>query len=239
MNARTAKNQLASNSALQMPKFRLQSSVRLRPAPKQQQQLQQVQQQQQQQLLQAVMMPEPVLQTYSCISKPSRPANAQPCEATPTNRLYMTVQSEDVDMYGVVTNTMYHKYMYAARAALGASVGLSYRTAPMDVVMERYGVMMATTSFTANIKSPLQYGDRFYAESVPCEVRGATCKFKERVVRVSSTGEHVVAAEGLASCVALVPAVTPVWPAPCMIPAPMREALLHCMAADAETAAAK
>jgi hypothetical protein len=49
-------------------------------------------------------------------------------------------------MYGVITNTMYHKYMYAARAALGASVGL-----PMDVVMEQYGVMMATTSFTANI----------------------------------------------------------------------------------------
>jgi hypothetical protein len=64
-------------------------------------------------------------------------------------------------------------------------------------------------------------------------------QFKERVVRVSSTGEHVVAAEGLASCVALVPAVAPVWPAPCMIPAPMREALLHCIAADAENAAAK
>jgi hypothetical protein len=49
-------------------------------------------------------------------------------------------------------------------------------------------------------------------------------QFKERVVRVSSTGEHVVAAEGLASCVALVPAFPPVRPA--RIPAPMREALL-------------
>ena len=43
-------------------------------------------------------------------------------------------------------------------------------------------------------------------------------------MRVSSTGEHVVAAEGLASCVALVPAFPPVRPA--RIPAPMREALL-------------
>jgi hypothetical protein len=91
MNVRIAKNQLASNSALQMPKFRVQSAVRLRLAPKKQQQLQQVQQQQQQQLLQAVMMPEPVLQTYSCISQPNRPANAQPSEAAPKHRLYMQV----------------------------------------------------------------------------------------------------------------------------------------------------
>ena len=92
MNASIAKNQLASNSALQMPKFRLQSSVRLGPAPKQQQQLQQVQPQQQQQLLlQAVMMPEAVLQTYACIRQPNRPANAQPSEATPKHRIYMQV----------------------------------------------------------------------------------------------------------------------------------------------------
>jgi acyl-CoA thioesterase FadM len=50
-------------------------------------------------------------------------------------------------MYGVVTNTKYHEYMYAARAALGASVGLS-----MEVLMDRYGVMMATTSFNINFK---------------------------------------------------------------------------------------
>jgi hypothetical protein len=52
---------------------------------------------------------------------------------------------------------------------------------------------------------------------------------------MSSTGEHVVAAEGLASCVALVPAFPPVRPA--RIPAPMREALLQCIAAHADTAA--
>jgi hypothetical protein len=50
-------------------------------------------------------------------------------------------------MYGVVTNNMYHEYMHAARAALGASVGLS-----MEVPMEPYGIAMATTSFTLNIK---------------------------------------------------------------------------------------
>ena len=50
-------------------------------------------------------------------------------------------------MYGVVTNTKYHEYMYAARAALGDSVGLS-----MEVLMERYGVMMATTSFNITFK---------------------------------------------------------------------------------------
>jgi hypothetical protein len=99
MNARSATNQLASNSALQLPKFYLQSSVRPRPAPKQQQQLQQVQQQQQQQLLQAVMMPEPVLQSYACISQPQREAISQPSHAAPQHRLYMTV-SRDWVMFG-------------------------------------------------------------------------------------------------------------------------------------------
>ena len=91
MNALSAKNQLASNSALQMPKLHLQSSVRPRPAPKQQQhQLQQVQQQQQQQqLLQAVIMPEPVLQSCASISQPVRPATSQTSEAA--HRLYMQV----------------------------------------------------------------------------------------------------------------------------------------------------
>jgi acyl-CoA thioesterase FadM len=59
----------------------------------------------------------------------------------------MQVKPTDVDMYGVVTNTMYHEYMYKARAALGASTGLS-----MEVLMERYGIMMATTSFNINYK---------------------------------------------------------------------------------------
>ena len=59
----------------------------------------------------------------------------------------MQVNPSDVDLYGVVTNTMYHEYMYRARAALGVSVGLS-----MEVLMERYGVMMATTSFSINFK---------------------------------------------------------------------------------------
>jgi acyl-CoA thioesterase FadM len=59
----------------------------------------------------------------------------------------MQVKSSDVDMYGVVTNTMYHEYMYAARAALGASVGLS-----MDVLTERYGIMIATNSFNITFK---------------------------------------------------------------------------------------
>jgi hypothetical protein len=91
MIARSAKTQLASNSCLQMPKFRVQSSVRLRPAPKQQQQPQQAQQVQQQ--LQAVMMPEPVLQAYVCTSQlqPNRAATAQPSDGTPKHRLYMRV----------------------------------------------------------------------------------------------------------------------------------------------------
>jgi hypothetical protein len=59
----------------------------------------------------------------------------------------LQVQSEHVDMYGVVTNTKYHEYMCAARAALGDSVGLS-----MEVLMECYGVMMATTSFNITFK---------------------------------------------------------------------------------------
>jgi hypothetical protein len=91
MNARSAKGQLASNSALQMPKFHLQSSVRPRPAPKQQQQLQQVQQQQL--LPQAVLMPEPVLQlqAYACMSGPDCPNASQLTEVTPKQRLYMQV----------------------------------------------------------------------------------------------------------------------------------------------------
>jgi hypothetical protein len=90
MNALSAKTQLASNSCLQMPKFRVQSSVQLRPAPKKQQpqQVQQVQQQ-----LQAVMMPEPVLQAYACTTQlqPNRAAISQPSDATPKHRLYMRV----------------------------------------------------------------------------------------------------------------------------------------------------
>jgi acyl-CoA thioesterase FadM len=50
-------------------------------------------------------------------------------------------------MYGVVTNTMYHEYMYAARAALGASAGL-----PMEVLLGQYGIMLATTSYTITFK---------------------------------------------------------------------------------------
>jgi hypothetical protein len=90
MNARIAKNQLASNSCLQIPKYRVQSPVRPRPSPKQQQQ---VQQQQQQQQLQAVMMVEPVLQQYACITQPYRPTIAQPSEAAPQHRLHMTVSN--------------------------------------------------------------------------------------------------------------------------------------------------
>jgi acyl-CoA thioesterase FadM len=59
----------------------------------------------------------------------------------------MQVQAKDVDMYGVVTNTMYHKYMYAARAALGVAAGLS-----MEVLLGQYGIMMATTSFNITFK---------------------------------------------------------------------------------------
>jgi hypothetical protein len=67
----------------------------------------------------------------------------------------------------------------------------------------------------------------------------AVClQFKERVVRVSSSGQEQVAAEGVATCVALVPANPPVKPAPCMIPAPLREALLQCIAANGGAAAA-
>jgi len=104
------------------------------------------------------------------------------------------------------------------------------------VLLGQYGIMMATTSYNITFKSPLQYGDHFFAESVPCEVRGATFKFKERVVRVSFGGEEQVVAEGLATCVALVPANPPVKPA--RIPAPMKEALLQCIAANAGAAAA-
>jgi len=223
MNARSAKHQLASNRSLQIPKYRVQSSLRLRPAPKQQQQPHEANQQVQQQL-KAVMMPEPV-QAYACISQSSRLTVCQPSDTTPHHRVYMTVKPTDVDMYGVVTNTMYPEYMFTARAAIGASVGLS-----MEVLMERYNIMMATTSFTVNFKSPLQHGDQFFVESVPCEVKGATFKFKERVVRVSNSGEQV-AAEGLATCVALVPGYPPVKPA--RIPAPMKEAMMQCIAANA------
>jgi acyl-CoA thioesterase FadM len=59
----------------------------------------------------------------------------------------MQVQAKDVDMYGVVTNTMYHEYMYAARAALGASAGLS-----MEVLLGQYGIMLATTSYNITFK---------------------------------------------------------------------------------------
>ena len=90
MNARSAKNQLASNSCLQIPKYRVQSPVRPRPSPKQQQQVQQVQQQQ---LLQAVMMAEPVLQANAFISQPNRPAISQPSGAAPQHRLHMTVST--------------------------------------------------------------------------------------------------------------------------------------------------
>jgi hypothetical protein len=88
MNARSGKNQLASNSALQMPKYRVQSS-RPRPAPKQQQQPAQVQQVQQQ--LQAVLMPEPVLQAYACTSQPNHPTISQRSHTTPQHRLYLKV----------------------------------------------------------------------------------------------------------------------------------------------------
>jgi acyl-CoA thioesterase FadM len=59
----------------------------------------------------------------------------------------LQVNSSDVDMYGVVTNTKYHEYMYAARAALGASAGLS-----MEVLLGQYGIMMATTSYNITFK---------------------------------------------------------------------------------------
>jgi hypothetical protein len=55
-------------------------------------------------------------------------------------------------------------------------------------------------------------------------------------VRVSSSGQEQVVAEGIATCVALVPANPPVKPA--RIPAPMKEALLQCIAANAEVTAA-
>ena len=65
----------------------------------------------------------------------------------------------------------------------------------------------------------------------------AVClQFKERVVRVSCSGQEQVVAEGVATCVALVPANPPVKPA--RIPAPMKEALLRCIAAQAGAATA-
>jgi hypothetical protein len=60
-------------------------------------------------------------------------------------------------------------------------------------------------------------------------------QFKECVVRVSSTGEQQVVAEGLATCVTLLPGCPPVKPV--RIPAPMREVLLKCIAANNEAAA--
>jgi acyl-CoA thioesterase FadM len=50
-------------------------------------------------------------------------------------------------MYGVVTNTKYHEYMYAARAALGASAGLS-----MGVLLGQYNIMLATTRYNITFK---------------------------------------------------------------------------------------
>jgi hypothetical protein len=55
-------------------------------------------------------------------------------------------------------------------------------------------------------------------------------------VRVSSSGQEQVVAEGVATCVALVPANPPVKPA--RIPAPMKEALLRGIAANTPGAAA-
>jgi hypothetical protein len=63
------------------------------------------------------------------------------CGMTPCHALHMghwaialllQVQANDVDMYGVVTNTKYHEYMFKAQAAFGASTGLSMEvTQPM------------------------------------------------------------------------------------------------------------
>ena len=55
-------------------------------------------------------------------------------------------------------------------------------------------------------------------------------------MRVSCSGQEQVVAEGVATCVALVPANPPVKPA--RIPAPMKEALLRCIAAQAGAATA-
>ncbi|WIA30104.1 hypothetical protein OEZ86_000199 [Tetradesmus obliquus] len=145
----------------------------------------------------------------------------------------MTVPPTDVDSYGVVKNTAYHEYLYAARVACGASLGF-----PLEVLLEQYGVMTATISVTTHFKSPLQLGDVFFAETVPVQVKGATVKFKERVVRLSNSGsEQQVVAEGEATCVGLLPGCPPVKPA--RIPAPFRQALLRCMdaAASAEAVA--
>ena len=104
MIARNAKNQLASNCSLQIPKYRVQISV-LRPGPKQQQQVQQVQHVVvQQQQLQAVLMPEPVLHQdleaeFARISQPQRQAVPQP-PAAPQHRLYMTVSSVPHSLVG-------------------------------------------------------------------------------------------------------------------------------------------
>lgn len=57
------------------------------------------------------------------------------------------VQPTDVDSYGVVKNTVYHEYLYAARVAFGASLGF-----PLEVLLEEYGVMTATISVTTHFK---------------------------------------------------------------------------------------
>lgn len=159
------------------------------------------------------------------VSLPDLSAGCQPVAVKPCYRVYMMVRPTEVDLYHVVEHTVYSAYMYTARMALMTSIGFS-----LNQLLDHFGVATATTRTVINFKSPLQYGDCFFAESVPCEVKGATFKFKERVVRVSSTGEEEqIVAEGEACCVTLTPGVGK----PVRLPAPLRQKLLRCIAANA------
>jgi acyl-CoA thioesterase FadM len=59
----------------------------------------------------------------------------------------MQVPPKDVDMYGVVQNTVYQEYMYKARKALLESAGFS-----VEALLQQYGVMTATSKYTIHYK---------------------------------------------------------------------------------------
>eukprot|EP00878_Enallax_costatus_P045671 GHUV01055118.1.p1 GENE.GHUV01055118.1~~GHUV01055118.1.p1 ORF type:complete len:136 (+),score=11.36 GHUV01055118.1:630-1037(+) len=92
-------------------------------------------------------------------------------------------------MYGVVDHTVYSEYLYTARVAffdeLASIVGYSMES------MLQQNVTFATVNLHISFSGPLRRGERFYAESVLCEVKGASLKFEDRVVRLpNAPGEQ-------------------------------------------------
>ena len=82
------------------------------------------------------------------------------------------VRLNEVDMFGVVSNTMYPQYMLHARALLMEAMGFSVETLKND-----YGIYAATLKTEMTFKTPMRPGDKFYTEVVITEMnRGTSCK---------------------------------------------------------------